>query len=384
MKAVVYHGPRDVRVSDVPDAEIERPTDALVRITSTNIGGSDLHMYEGRTDFEPGRTLGHESMGEVVEVGTGVAKIRVGDWVVLPFNISCGFCENCERGLTNYCLTTQPDPKAAGAAYGFADMGPYGGGQAELLRVPFADQNALRLGEDAQDKENDYVMLSDIFPTGYHATEMAGVLPGDSVVIAGAGPVGLMAALSAALKSAAKVMVVDRHPDRLRLAEQIGALAIDDSTTDPVQAVLEETKGLGAHRGCECVGYQAHDPQGTEDPAATLNMLIRSVRFTGGIGVVGGFVPADPGGTGDLAQQGKVAVEYGLHWRKGQALGSGWCPVKKYNQRLRDLIAAGKANPSWIVSHELPLEGAVEAYKHCDERSPGWTKVVLKPALANS
>ena len=379
MKAVVYHGPRDVRVSDVPDAEIERPTDALVRITSTNICGSDLHMYEGRTDFEPGRTLGHESMGEVVEVGTGVEKIRVGDWVVLPFNISCGFCENCERGLTNYCLTTQPDPKAAGAAYGFADMGPYGGGQAELLRVPFADQNALRLGEDAQDKENDYVMLSDIFPTGYHATEMAGVLPGDSVVIAGAGPVGLMAALSAAIKSAAKVMVVDRHPDRLRLAEQIGALAIDDSATDPVQAVLEETKGLGAHRGCECVGNQAHDPQGTEDPAATLNMLIRSVRFTGGIGVVGGFVPADPVGTGDLAQQGKVAVEYGLQWLKGQALGSGWCPVKKYNQRLRDLIAAGKANPSWIVSHELPLEGAVEAYKHCDERSPGWTKVVLKP-----
>ena len=140
MKAVVYHGPRDVRVSDVPDAEIERPTDALVRITSTNICGSDLHMYEGRTDFEPGRTLGHESMGEVVEVGTGVEKIRVGDWVVLPFNISCGFCENCERGLTNYCLTTQPDPKAAGATYGFADMGPYGGGQAELLRVPFADQ----------------------------------------------------------------------------------------------------------------------------------------------------------------------------------------------------------------------------------------------------
>ena len=133
-------------------------------------------MYEGRTDFEPGRTLGHENMGEVVEVGPEwrAQGRRLG---VLPFNISCGFCENCERGLTNYCLTTQPDPKAAGAAYGFADMGPYGGGQAELLRVPFADHNALRLGEDAQEKENDYVMLADIFPTGYHATEMAGVIP---------------------------------------------------------------------------------------------------------------------------------------------------------------------------------------------------------------
>ena len=200
MKAVVYQGPRDVAVTDVPDAKIERPTDVLVKVTTTNICGSDLHMYEGRTSFEQGRTFGHENMGEVVEVGQGVEKVKVGDRVVLPFNISCGFCKNCERGLTNYCLTTQPDPSAAGAAYGFADMGPYGGGQAELLRVPFGDHNALRLGEDAQEKENDYVMLSDIFPTGYHATEMAGVIPGDSVVIAGAGPVGLMAALSATIK----------------------------------------------------------------------------------------------------------------------------------------------------------------------------------------
>lgn len=161
--------------------------------------------------------------------------------------------------------------------------------------MPFGDHNALRLGEDAEERENDYVMLSDIFPTGYHATEMAGVIPGDSVVIAGAGPVGLMAALSAMIKGAAKVMVVDRHPDRLALAEQIDAIAIDDSKVDPVQAVLDETMGLGADRGCECVGYQAHDPQGNEDTAATLNMLINSVRFTGGIGTVGVFVPRTRG-----------------------------------------------------------------------------------------
>ena len=147
MKAVVYQGPRDVAVTDVPDAKIERPTDVLVKVTTTNICGSDLHMYEGRTSFEEGRTFGHENMGEVVEIGKGVEKVQVGDRVVLPFNISCGFCKNCERGLTNYCLTTQPDPSAAGAAYGFAEMGPYGGGQAELLRVPFGDHNALRLGE---------------------------------------------------------------------------------------------------------------------------------------------------------------------------------------------------------------------------------------------
>ncbi len=190
MKAVVYNGPRDVRVKDVPDPKIERPTDVLVRITSTNICGSDLYMYEGRTD---------------------------GDMVCLPFNIGCGFCRNCEAGLTAFCLTTNPDPNMAGAAYGFADMGPYNGGQAEYLRVPYGDFNCLRLPEDAREKQDDYVMVADIFPTAWHATELAGVKPGDSVVIYGAGPVGLMAAYSATLKQASKVMIIDLHPDRLRL-----------------------------------------------------------------------------------------------------------------------------------------------------------------------
>jgi glutathione-independent formaldehyde dehydrogenase len=384
MKALVYDGPRQVSVRDVPDAKIERPTDVLVRITTTNICGSDLHMYEGRTDFETGRWFGHENLGEVIEVGDGVDKVKVGDYVVVPFNVSCGFCKNCERGFTNYCLTTQPDPAMAGAAYGFADMGPWPGGQAELLRVPYGDHNCLRLGADAAEKQNDYVMLADIFPTGYHATELAGVIPGDSVVVYGAGPVGLMATYSAILKGAGKVMVVDRHPDRLRLAESIGAIPIDDSQTDPVQAVLEQTMGLGADRGCECVGYQAHEPDGTEHPNDTLNKLVASVRFTGGIGSVGVYVPQDPGGADQLAKQGQIAFDYGMHWFKGQTLGSGQCPVKKYNRRLRDLIAGGKATPSFIVSHELPLEQGVEAYQHFDARDDGWTKVVLKPALANA
>ncbi len=384
MKALVYDGPRQVSVKDVPDAKIERPTDVLVRITTTNICGSDLHMYEGRTDFETGRWFGHENLGEVIEVGNGVDKVKVGDYVVLPFNVSCGFCKNCERGFTNYCLTTQPDPAMAGAAYGFADMGPWPGGQAELLRVPYGDHNCLRLGEDAAEKQNDYVMVADIFPTGYHATELAGVVPGDSVVVYGAGPVGLMATYSAILTGAGKVMVVDRHPDRLRLAESIGAITIDDSQTDPVQAVLEETMGLGADRGCECVGYQAHEPDGTEHPNDTLNKLVASVRFTGGIGSVGVYVPQDPGGPDQLAKQGQIAFDYGMHWFKGQTLGSGQCPVKKYNRRLRDLIAGGKATPSFIVSHELPLEQGPEAYQHFDARDDGWTKVVLKPALATA
>jgi len=228
------------------------------------------------------------------QTGPAVSKVKVGDRVVLPFNIACGFCKNCERGFTNYCLTMQPEPKLAGAAYGFADMGPYQGGQAEYLRVPYGDFNCLRLGEDSVEKELDYVMVADIFPTGWHATEMAGVYPGDSVVIYGAGPVGLMAAYSAIIKGAGKVMVVDRHSDRLKLAEQIGAIPVDDSKVDPVEFVKDQTMGFGADRGCECVGYQAHDPSGNEQPNLTLNRLVDSVRFVGGIGVVGVFLPQDP------------------------------------------------------------------------------------------
>ena len=228
MRAVVYNGPRDVAVKDVPDAQIERPTDVLVRITSTNICGSDLHMYEGRTDFPRGGVFGHENLGQVVEVGKAVDRVKVGNWVAIPFNIGCGFCKNCERGLSAFCLTTADRsvmPNMAGAAYGFADMGPYRGGQADLLRVPYGDYNCLKLPPDAEERQNDYVMLADIFPTGWHATELAGLRPGESVVIYGAGPVGLMAAHSAMIKGACMVMVVDRHPDRLRLAGSIGAAA---------------------------------------------------------------------------------------------------------------------------------------------------------------
>ena len=382
MKAVVYHGPRNVSVDEVPDARIEKPTDALVRITSTNICGSDLHMYEGRTDFEEGRIFGHENVGEVIEVGDAVEKIHVGDMISAPFNVSCGHCENCEHGLTNYCLYANPDPKIAGAAYGFADMGPWAGGQAELLRVPWADFDALRLPEDARERQDDYVMLSDIFPTGYHAVEMSGLQPGETIVILGGGPVGQMAALSAITKGASKVMVVDRHPDRLRLAQEIGAMPIDDSKVNPVEAVMQETNGLGADRGAECVGYQAHDPQGHENNSMTLNELVESVRFTGGIGTVGVYVPMDPGGPDDLAKQGKARFEFGNFWFKGQHMGTGQCPVKRYNRHLRNLIAENKVKPSWIVSHDLPLEQAPEAYKHFDAREDGWTKVVLHPGQA--
>ena len=377
MKALVYNGPMDVQVKSVPDAKIERPTDVLVEITSSNICGSDLHMYEGRTNMEIGRILGHENLGVVTEVGRAVDRVRVGDRVCLPFNIGCGFCENCERGLTGYCLTVNPG--FAGGAYGFAGMGPYSGGQAQLLRVPYGDFNCLVLPSDAQEKENDYVMLSDIFPTGYHSTELAGVKPGDSVVIYGAGPVGLMAAYSANLKGASKIMVVDTHKDRLKLAEQIGAIAIDDTEGDGVARILELTAGKGADRGCECVGYQCCNMHREEVPNLTMNNLVKTVKATGGIGVVGVFLPEDPGAKDKLAKEGKIAFDFGQFWIKGQHVATGQANVKAYNRKLCNLIEAGKAKPSWIISHELPLDQAPEAYKNFDERKDGWTKIVLKP-----
>ena len=377
MRALVYHGPRKVSVDNVPDATIERPTDALVRITTTNICGSDLHMYEGRTDVEEGKVLGHENMGEVIEVGSAVDRVKVGDMVVLPFNIGCGFCKNCEAGLTGFCLTANPGN--AGAAYGYADMGPYNGGQAELLRVPWADWNALVLPEDAREKQADYTMLSDILPTGYHGTELAQVGTGDSVVIWGAGPVGLMAAMSAQLRGADQVFVVDRQPDRLRLAEKLGATTVDDSAGDAVQQVLDATRGEGADKGVEAVGYQAHDHRGQESPGLTINSLIQAVRPTGRIGVVGVFVPEDPSATDELAQEGKFAFDFGTFFFKGQAMGTGQANVKQYNRGLRNLIHQGKLQPSLIVSHELGLDEAADAYQRFDDREDGWTKVLLHP-----
>jgi threonine dehydrogenase-like Zn-dependent dehydrogenase len=223
-------------------------------------------------------------------------------------------------------------------------------------------------------------MLSDIFPTGYHATELASIQPRESVVIYGAGPVGLMAAYSAMLRGASKVMIVDRIPDRLRLAEEIGAIPLDDSQESPVDQVLMHTHGEGADKGCECVGYQAHDPEGDEHPDMTMNNLVKSVRATGKIGVVGVFVEEDPKSPDKLECKGRIAFDFGLFWSKGLRMGTGQTPVKAYNRQLRDLIHSGRATPSWIVSHRLPLDDAPDAYKHFDARDKGWTKVVLKPA----
>ena len=315
MKATVYYSPLNVRVIDKPNPKIEQPTDVLVQITTTNICGSDLHMYEGRTNMEAGRIFGHENLGKVVEVSPAVRQVKVGDMVCMPFNIGCGHCKSCERKLTAFCLTMNPG--FAGAAYGFAGMGPYEGGQAEYLRVPYGYFNCQILPEDAHEKENDYPKLSDIFPTGYHATELAGVKPGESVVIYGAGPVGLMATLSARIKGTNKIMVVDSHPDRLKLAKELGGIPIDTTKGSAVDQVLDLTDGQGADRGCECVGYQCCNRHGQEQSNVTMNELVQAVKATGLIGVVGDFVKEDPKSEEQLQKKGHMDFDLGSFWMKG-------------------------------------------------------------------
>lgn len=378
MKAAVYRGPFDVRVETVDDPKIEQPLDAIIRITTANICGSDLHPYEGRADMESGMVIGHENMGIVEEVGSGVDRIKVGDRVSVPFNLACGTCRNCNDGFTSACLRANPSGQP-GAGYGYPMMGPYWGGQAELLRVPWADFNLLELPA-GKDFESDFALLSDIFPTGYHGTELAHVSPGKSVVIFGAGPVGLMAAHSAMLRGAAQVFVVDKEADRLALAEKFGATAIDFSKTDVEQTVLDLTDGFGADCGVEAVGYQAHDASGEEHPEMVLDNLVKTVRATGHIGVVGVYNPADPKASNELAKEGRVAFDFGTAFTKGISIGTGQCPVKSYNRELRDLIIRGRATPSLIVSHEVPLEEAPDAYDKFDKRIDGYTKVLLHPA----
>ncbi|MGH3098613.1 MAG: glutathione-independent formaldehyde dehydrogenase [Streptosporangiales bacterium] len=378
MRAVVYRKPFEVAVDDAPDPRIEQPNDVIVRITSSCICGSDLHMYEGRTAAEPGIVFGHENLGIIEEVGSGVTSLERGDRVVMPFNVACGFCKNCLGGYTGFCLTVNPSG-FAGGAYGYVAMGPYPGGQAEYLRVPYADFNCLRLPPGTA-HEADYALLADIFPTGYHGCELAGVSPGETVAVYGAGPVGLMAAYSALLRGASRVFSVDRVPERLDKARQIGAIPIDFSAGDPVQQIKDQTGGEGTDKGVDAVGYQATAESGDrEEPATVLNQLVHTVRPTGALGVPGLYVPSDPGGVDEHAKQGMLLVAIGKLFEKGLRMGTGQANVKRYNRQLRDMITEGRAEPSFVVSHELRLDEAPSAYQKFDQRIEGYTKVILKP-----
>lgn len=399
MRALVWKGPHEMQVEEVEDVELVEPTDMILRLTTTAICGSDLHMYEGRAPGEPGTVFGHENLGVVEEVGPAVRTLRAGDRVVLPFNIACGFCFNCERGFPNACLTTNPHSHAGG--YGYSGMGGHRGGQAEYVRVPYADYNALKLpGSPGDELEDDFVLLADVFPTGFEATEQAQVRAGDSVAIFGAGPVGLMAAMSASLRGASEIYVVDPVPERLELVKRIdGATPVDLTAGDPVEQILElrapfravqnlrpgqGDKMPGVMCGIDAVGYEAwaDDAVGErQDPAQIFEDVVRITNPTGHVSLIGVYFPEDPGGVDDDARSGRFTLPLGQAWNKGLSVRMGQAPVKRYNEYLLSTIISGRARPSMIVSHRIPLEAAPEAYEHFDRREDGYTKVVLKPAM---
>jgi glutathione-independent formaldehyde dehydrogenase len=353
MKAVVYRGPFDVAVEEVPDPRIEQPLDAVIRITTANICGSDLHPYEGRAPLEAGMVLGHENMGVVEDVGPGVNRIKVGDRVSVPFNIACGSCRNCDAGWTSACLRANPSGRPT-AGYGYPMMGPYWGGQAEYLRVPWADFNLLELPAGTE-HETDFTLLSDVFPTGYHGTELAHVGPGNTVAIFGAGPVGLMAAHSAVLRGASQVFVVDKEADRLQLAGRLGATAINFAEANPTEVILDCTDGFGVDCGVEAVGYQAHDPTGQEHPEMVLDNLVEVIRATGRLGVVGVYNPQDPGAATEEAKQGPVCVQLRPGVRQGHQHGPGPVPGEALQPP-----AAGFDHPrsGEALDHRLPRAAA--------------------------
>ncbi len=390
MRAVVFVGTRDVQVQDVQDAEIEEPSDVVVRVTSSAICGTDLHMYDGRTGATPGLVFGHEPLGVIESVGSAVTMVKRGDRVVIPTHLYCGVCVNCARGLSAACLRVRPG--SFGAAYGYAGMGPYRGAQAELLRVPFADANCIVVpGEAGDDREDDFVLLADAFVTGWHATVLAQVSAGASVAVFGAGTIGLLAAYSSLLKGAEEVYVVDRVPARLDKAGEIGAVPVDDRLGDPVEQIKEHRRGRGlppgeapmdgVDIGIDAVGFQAYDrtSPGTENPRQVISDLARLVNPTGHLGIVGVYPEKDHHPAPEGAEDGHLTVPWATLFAKGVSVNFGRTHDRRYTVLLRDLVLSGRARPSVIVTHHGGLDDAPGFFRAFDERADGVIKAVLQP-----
>jgi glutathione-independent formaldehyde dehydrogenase len=393
MQAVVLTKPRQVGIEEVAEPQLQAPTDVLLRLSSTAICGTDLHIYEGRLGGGERMVIGHEPLGVVERVGSDVVNVRIGDRVTVPTHICCGFCPNCVHGYSAQCLTTNPGK--AGAAYGYPGMGGYTGAQAELLRVPFGDANCLRLpGEPGDSWEHDFVLLADALPTAFHATELARVREGDIVVIYGAGAIGLLTIMCAFMRGAAQVFVVDAIPERLDKAGELGAQPIDMRENNSADRILEqiarertgiawrgEEANLGATVCIDAIGFQARDPHdySVERPATVIDDLARIVAPKGRLSIIGVFLDSDPHARDEGAKHGAYVIPWGTLFKKGVTIGMGRDDDKRYNDRLRDAIVRGRIKPSTIVSHRLPLRVAANAFAKFDARSDGYIKVVLEP-----
>jgi glutathione-independent formaldehyde dehydrogenase len=393
MQAVVLNGARHITIEAIEEPALRAPTDVLLRLTSTAICGTDLHMYEGRLGGGQRLVIGHEPLGVVEKVGDAVVNVRVGDRVTVPTHICCGFCANCVHGYSAQCLTNNPGK--AGAAYGYPGMGGYTGAQTELLRVPFGDANCLKLpGEPGDRFEHDFVLLADALPTAFHATQIVDVRTNDIVVIYGAGAIGLLTAMCAFVRGAAQVFVVDAIPARLEKAGELGAIPVDMSQGNATDRILEqiarerpgiawrgEEANLGATVCVDAIGFQARDPRdyAIEHPTAVIDDLARIVAPKGRLSIIGVFLDSDPLAHGKEAQRGEYVIPWGTLFKKGVTIGMGRDDDENYNDHLRDMIVAGRMKPSQIVSHRLPLRDAADAFAKFDARSDGYIKVVLEP-----
>jgi threonine dehydrogenase-like Zn-dependent dehydrogenase len=389
MKALTWHGKSDIRCESVPDPKIQHPRDAIIKVTACAICGSDLHLYDGMMpDMHSSDIVGHETMGEVVEVGPEAGHLKVGDRIVVPFVIACGECFFCTRGYYSACERSNPDKEKAEKMWGHSPaglfgyshlLGGYAGGQAEYMRVPFADVGPIKVPDGLTDEQ--VLFLSDIFPTGFMAADFCDIKPEDTVAVWGCGPVGQMAIKSAFLLGAHRVIAIDTVPERLAMARQSGAETLDFMDGDIYEKIRELTNGRGADASIDAVGSEAHgrgsfdaivDRVKTATYLATdrphvLREAIQCTRSFGTVsivGVYGGFLDKIPMGS---------AMNRGLTFRMAQT------PVQRYLPHLMQRIIEGEIDPSFVITHRATLEDGPDLYKTFRDKKDGCIKVVMKP-----
>ncbi len=390
MRAICWHGTGDVRVDNVPDPKIEDPRDIIIRVTSTAICGSDLHLYDGfMPTMEKGDVIGHEPMGMVVEVGKAVTNLKAGDRVVVPFCLACGDCWFCKQQLYSLCDTSNRNAEIARTTMGQSPagllgyshmLGGYAGGQAEYLRVPYGDVGPIKITSDLPDEK--VLFLSDIFPTGYMAAEQAEIEPGDTVAVWGCGPVGQFAIQSAWMFGAGRVIAIDRVPERLNMAQAHGKCEIINfDKQDVYDTLMEMTKGRGPDRCIDAVGAEAHGAGAidaiydkikssvmmTTDRAHVLREAIMCCRKGGTLSIPGVYI-----GFPDK-------IPFGALMNKALTVKTGQTHVQRYHHQLLAKIEAGEIDPSFVITHRLPLEEGPDAYKTFRDKKDNCIKVVLKP-----
>ena len=405
MRAVVYHGIGDIRLEDVREPRIRDRTDAIVRLTASAICGTDLHFVRGTVPgMIPGTILGHEGVGVVEEIGSAVRNLKAGDRVVVPSTIGCGNCSYCRAGYYSQCDNANPNGPSAGTAFygGPVNSGSFDGMQAEYVRVPFANINLVKLPDEVLDDEA--ILLSDIFPTGYMAADLAGIHPGSTIAVFGCGPVGQFAIASAKLLNAGRIFAVDSVPSRLEMAREQGAEVINFEEEDPVEAIKGFTAGIGVDRVLDCVGVDANRPhhgpagrksllnvarfrkeraqatQGKENrkgdnwhpgdaPTQVFEWAVESIAKAGTLSIIGVY--------GEIRN-----FPIGNAMEKNLTVKAGNCNHRKYIPRLLELVRNGTVDPTQVLTQVEPMTDVIQAYQLFDKRTPGWIKVMLEPEAA--